>query len=98
MLFATRSPSALIAAILATLATLIQSGFLGALLTLSGRLLYPAYSASELWGITPIADQQLAGLVMWIPMGGVYLIAGLFLAARLIGEEEPAATRPRGTS
>ena len=93
---ASRSPSSLIAAIVATLVTLIQSGFLGALLTLSGRPLYPSYSGSELWGLSPIEDQQLAGLVMWVPMGGIYLIAGLLLAARLIGADERPASR-RGT-
>jgi putative membrane protein len=87
MIFAFRSPSALIAAILATLVTLIQGGFLGALITLSGRPLYPAYVGAELWGLTPMQDQQLAGLVMWIPTGGIYLLAGLLLAARLIGSE-----------
>ena len=90
---ASRSPSSLIAAIVATLVTLIQSGFLGALLTLSGRLLYPSYSESELWGLSSIEDQQLAGLVMWVPMGGIYLIAGLLLAARLIGVDERPASR-----
>ncbi len=96
VLAAFRSPSYLIAAIVATLVTLIQGGFLGALVTLSGRLLYPSYSGSGLWGLSPIEDQQLAGLVMWVPMGGIYLVAGLLLAARLIGPDERPASR-RGT-
>lgn len=90
VLVALRSPSTLIAAILATLATLIQGGFLGALITLTGRPLYPVYGAAELWGLTPLQDQQLAGLFMWVPAGGIYLVAALILAARLIGSDEPA--------
>jgi putative membrane protein len=95
VIFAARNPSALLAAILATLVTLIQSGFLGALITLTARPLYPAYAGAEIWGLTAIEDQQLAGLVMWIPMGGVYLLAGLILAARLIGGEGSAGAPPR---
>jgi putative membrane protein len=50
------------------LATLIHTGILGALLTFAPRALYAGYSA---------ADQQLAGLVMWVPGGFLYLAAGL---------------------
>jgi putative membrane protein len=36
------------------------------------QLLYPAYStAPRIWGLTPMADQMLGGLIMWIP-GGLY--------------------------
>ncbi len=41
--------------------------------------LYPAYaSAPRLWGLSPLADQQLGGLIMWIP-GGLffYLLASV---------------------
>jgi putative membrane protein len=90
VIVAARSPATRIAAMLATLATLIHSGLLGALITLTGRPLYPAYAAgAEDWGLTPVEDQQLAGLVMWVPAGAIYLLAGLLLAARLIGSEEP---------
>ena len=94
VIFAGRSPSARIAAIVATLVTLIQSGFLGALITLAGRPLYQAYRFSDVWGLTPAEDQQLAGLVMWIPMGAIYLVTGLVLAAMLIGAEQPGPPQP----
>ena len=35
----------------------------------------------ELWGLSPLEDQQLAGLVMWVPAGLVYAGAALVLAA-----------------
>jgi putative membrane protein len=39
------------------------------------RLLYPAYSAApRIWGVTPMADQMIGGLIMWIP-GGLYFFA-----------------------
>jgi putative membrane protein len=35
-------------------------------------VLYPAYSiAPRIWGISPMQDQQIGGLVMWVP-GGLY--------------------------
>ena len=41
-------------------------------IALASDVLYPAYaSAPRLWGITPLADQQLGGLIMWIP-GGLF--------------------------
>jgi cytochrome c oxidase assembly factor CtaG len=41
----------------------------------SGKLLYLAYaSAPRLWGITPLQDQMLGALIMWIP-GGFFFIA-----------------------
>ena len=45
----------------------------GALITLADRVLYPFYvSAPRVWGLTPIADQQLGGLLMWV-VGTIYL-------------------------
>ena len=61
----------------------MQGGLLGALLTFAGTSFYPAQSLSAAsWGLTPLEDQQLAGLIMWLPAGLVYLgaAAALFLA------------------
>lgn len=59
-------------------ATMMAMSLLGALLTLSPRLWYSAYAASDgLSGLTPLEDQQLAGLVMWIPGCMVYAVAAL---------------------
>ena len=55
---------------------------LGALLTFSPTVWYPAYAAAErAHGTGSLADQQLAGVLMWIPSGLLYLviIAWLFL-------------------
>ncbi|MGH7657075.1 MAG: cytochrome c oxidase assembly protein [Gemmatimonadales bacterium] len=60
----------------------IVHAMLGALLTFSAFAWYPAQSrAASLWGLTPLEDQQLAGLIMWIPAAMVYLgvTAWLFL-------------------
>lgn len=69
--------------------TLLQTGALGALLAFSPTLWYPAYAASTgQWGLTPLEDQQLGGLIMWIPGGFAYLAAGLTIFARWLRESE----------
>jgi len=68
-----------------TLATLIHTGLLGALLTFAPRPLFASYG---------LEDQQLAGLVMWIPGGLAYFAAGLaFAAAWLAGRGRPMEWR-----
>ena len=52
----------------------VQTGLLGALLTFAGRPLYAAHlSTTAAWGLTPLEDQQLAGLIMWIPASLIHL-------------------------
>ena len=79
-------------AVLYMFATAIHSGLLGALLTFARTVWYPAYSGTTAeWGLTPLEDQQIGGLIMWIPAGLVYVIAGLALMAAWIRESERRA-------
>ena len=66
-------------AALHTAATMIHTGLLGVLLTLSPQLLYRA-QVEQVWGLSPLEDQQLAGLIMWIPAGLIYAGATLAFA------------------
>jgi putative membrane protein len=67
--------------------TALHTGLLGALLTFSDASWYPVYRASTgLWGLSPLEDQQLGGLIMWIPGGLTYLIVALLAASRLLRE------------
>jgi putative membrane protein len=69
------------AALIALVATIAQMGLLGALITFAPGPLYLVHLASTVsWGLTPLADQQLAGLVMWLPATLPYLGLGLWLA------------------
>lgn len=53
--------------------TELQSAVLGALMTFTTQAWYPYYAARvSAWGLTPLQDQQLAGLIMWIPGGVVF--------------------------
>jgi putative membrane protein len=73
------------AAFIAAFFTFMHTGLLGALLTMAPKPLYVAYLGhTELWGLTALQDQQLAGLLMWVPMGLPYLVAGLVLASRFL--------------
>jgi cytochrome c oxidase assembly factor CtaG len=73
------------AAVLYLFATALHSGVLGALITFSPAVWYPLYAShSRAWGLTPLEDQQLAGLLMWVPAGLVFTVGGLaFFAAWL---------------
>ncbi|WP_234837668.1 cytochrome c oxidase assembly protein [Sinorhizobium meliloti] len=37
------------------------------------------------WGVSALEDQQLAGLIMWVPAGMIYVAAALAIAVALIG-------------
>lgn len=73
---------AVLQAALALLFTVVHTGLLGALLTFARVPLYWSESR-ELW------DQQLAGLVMWIPGGIVYLAAAAWAGYRWLDQRGP---------
>ncbi|HEX7964157.1 MAG TPA: cytochrome c oxidase assembly protein [Gammaproteobacteria bacterium] len=76
----------------------VEMGFLGALLTFAPRPLYAFYAHAVLpWGLDPLEDQQIAGLVMWIPAGLVHVttLATLFLGWLRQAEREAQATVSR---
>jgi cytochrome c oxidase assembly factor CtaG len=82
------------AAVFYLFATAMHSGGLGALITFARHPWYPAYgAAAAAWGMSPLEDQQLAGLIMWIPAGVSYLVAGLALVAASMRESERKAAR-----
>ena len=65
--------------------TIVHTGLLGAVFTLLDVPLYAVYAERA---PDPVADQQLAGLVMWVPAGLILTIAGLGLFAAWLGEAE----------
>jgi putative membrane protein len=80
------------AGVLYLFTTAAHSGVLGAMLTLGSAPWYPAYeSTAPLWGMTALEDQQLGGLIMWIPAGLVYIAAALILFAFWLKESERRA-------
>ena len=67
------------AAVMYLFTTALHSGLLGALLTFAGAAWYPAYRGA--WGMTALEDQQLGGLIMWVPACSLYTVAALVLFA-----------------
>ncbi len=69
--------------------TAVHCSALGALLTFSTVLWYPVYAKSTArWGLTPLADQQLGGAIMWVPSGLVFILIGLVLFAQWLNEAD----------
>lgn len=67
--------------------TMLQMGMLAALLTFSREPLYDAHLATTAaYGLTPLEDQQLAGVLMWVPAAGPYLLAVLWRIRSLLSE------------
>jgi putative membrane protein len=62
--------------------TMLHTSILGALMALAPHVLYIAQTrVSQQWGLMPLEDQQLAGMIMWIPAGTIYAGAALALLA-----------------
>jgi cytochrome c oxidase assembly factor CtaG len=76
------------AAVIYVFATAIHGGVLGALMTLAPRVWYASYVAPHGTGLTPLEDQQLAGLLMWIPAGVILAAFGLSFFAAWLRESE----------
>lgn len=73
-------------ATLCLFATSIVSGALGALMAFSESPWYRGYARMGMapFGLTPAEDQQIAGLIMWVPGGLVHAAAALLLARSLL--------------
>jgi putative membrane protein len=83
-------------AVLLVFATKVQSATLGALITFVPRPLYPVYEASAAtWGMSPMQDQHLAGLIMGTVSGLAFLAAGAWLFVTWLGTIE-RRQRPPG--
>jgi putative membrane protein len=71
----------------------LQSTFLSALLTFARTPWYAGYATTtEPWHLDPLADQQLAGVIMWIPAGLIYFGASLALIITWLQATELEAT------
>ena len=55
-------------ALAAGLITSIHMGLLGAIICLASWPMYrPHYATTQAWGLSPLADQQMGGVIMWVP-------------------------------
>ncbi|MEE2861156.1 MAG: cytochrome c oxidase assembly protein [Pseudomonadota bacterium] len=76
-----------VGAFFAVFATAVHSCALAALLTTSQVLWYPAYRGGA-WGLDPMQDQQLGGLIMWVPCCAIFIGTAVSLMARLLADTD----------
>lgn len=77
------------ASVLYVFTTMVHTGVLGAMFALSESPFYAIYrDRAAAAGIDAAADQQLAGLYMWIPAGVVLTLCGLALLVAWLSEAE----------
>jgi putative membrane protein len=73
-------------------ACMLSSSILGAIFTFAPTIAFPFYGSAPLaFGLTPTTDQQLAGLIMWIPGSGVFFVAILAVFAAWLNSEDRKA-------
>ena len=76
-------------ALLYVFTTAVHTSILGALLTFSPAVWYPAYElTAPYWGLTALEDQQIGGLIMWVPAGLTYIFAAMLIFTAWLREAE----------
>lgn len=74
--------------------TSMQMGLLGAVLTMAGRpLFFWHLTTTQAWGLSPLQDQQLGGVLMWVPGIALFLWAALRTLGRIRLTLEPGHGR-----
>jgi putative membrane protein len=77
------------AAIVYVFTTALHTSILGALLTFAPHPWYSPYVATApLWHLTALEDQQLGGLIMWIPAGTLLIAVGLWLLVKWLNQSQ----------
>jgi putative membrane protein len=74
--------------------TAVHTSVLGAILTFAPGIWYPTYaSIAAARGTSALDDQRLAGLLMWVPSGALFILFGLALFAAWLGAAERLTRR-----
>jgi putative membrane protein len=74
-------------------ATMLALTSLGALMTLSSHPLYASYHAHQVFQLSALEDQQLAGLIMWVPGCAIYAVAALALLGQWVSKSGLSSPR-----
>jgi putative membrane protein len=76
-------------ALLYVFSTTVHMSILGALLTFAPRTWYAPYTfTTQAWHLSPLEDQQLGGLIMWVPAGTVLVIISLVLLIKWMQQSD----------
>jgi cytochrome c oxidase assembly factor CtaG len=77
----------------------VQNTVLSALLTFSDRVLYPYYAqVPRLNGLSALADQEAAGVIMWVPGSVAFLLPLFVIGTRVLFGEANRLRRLPGAS
>jgi putative membrane protein len=80
-----KSPTKLLVGVALLAGMAVQGTILGIAIAFSSQPWYPTYAlTSSSWGLRPTVDQQIAGLIMWIPAGAIYILAALLILGYVI--------------
>jgi putative membrane protein len=82
-------------AVLFLFTTTLHATILGVFMTVAPTVWYPQYEGRTLWwGLTALEDQQLAGLIMWMPACATYALVAIGLFAKALQDptNEPCDT------
>jgi cytochrome c oxidase assembly factor CtaG len=74
------------ASVASVFTTMMHTSALGALLTFAPTPWYAHYAETSAFGLSALEDQQLGGLVMWVPGAFAYLVAGLAIVAASLNQ------------
>jgi len=75
--------------------TVVGNILIGAVLTLKNSVLYPAYDQLGRWfGFAPLPDEQLGGIVLWIP-GSMMCVLAILVVVALWGSHDKRADERR---
>lgn len=70
----------------------------GVVLAFASQPIYTYYTAvPRLWNLSVMADQQIGGVIMWVPGSMMYIIAALILLSRLLDVEDKKPILPQKT-
>ena len=86
-------------AVLLLFSMAMSSALLSVLLTFARSPWYSGYATTTRnWGLEPLADQQLAGAIMWVPAGLVHIAAALTLLVAWLRSTQDGEHRPGAVS
>ncbi len=78
------------------LVTIPPNMLIGVSIAYASSVTYTYYlSVPRIWGLTVMQDQQLGGVIMWIPGSQMFLMVALFILARMFGREKRLDTTKR---
>lgn len=82
-------------AVLYLFTTTLHATVLGVFMALAPVAWYPDYErTTHWWGLTALEDQQIAGLIMWMPACATYLVVAIALFANALGERAGELPQP----